>query len=76
VKGLARHLGRLDDYVQLYAPISNMNVHAADPETHLNIAADGTVDDQGAPHDRAGPCRHHTQLAGRPAAGVPHAIPR
>jgi hypothetical protein len=43
VKGLARHLGRLDDYLQLYAPISNMNVHAADPETHLNIAADGTV---------------------------------
>src|SRR2546427_191208 len=43
VKGLARYLGRLDDYLQLYAPISNMNVHAADPETHLNITADGTV---------------------------------
>lgn len=43
VKGLARRIGRLDDYVQLYAPMSNMNVHAADPETHVNIAADGTV---------------------------------
>jgi hypothetical protein len=43
VKGLAEHLGRLDDYLQLYAPMSNMNVHAADPETHLDIAPDGTV---------------------------------
>jgi hypothetical protein len=43
VKGLAQHLGRLDDYVRLYAPMSNMNVHAADPETHLDIANDGTV---------------------------------
>ncbi len=43
VKGLAQQLGRLDDYLQLYAPMSNMNVHAADPETHVNIAADGTL---------------------------------
>ena len=42
LKGLARQLGRLDDYLRLYAPMSNMNVHAADPETHLNIR-DGSV---------------------------------
>lgn len=43
VKGLAQHLQRLDDYLQLYKPLSGMSVHAADPDTHLNIADDGTV---------------------------------
>lgn len=43
VKGLARHLRRLDDYVQIYAPLSGMTVHAADPESHLNITDDDKV---------------------------------
>lgn len=47
VKGLARHLGRLHDYLQLYAPLSGMSVHAADPESHL------VIEDTGAVHIKA-----------------------
>lgn len=43
LRGLAVHLGRLDDYLQLYAPFSGMAVHAADPETHVLIEDNGRV---------------------------------
>ncbi len=43
MEGLSRHLSRLGDYLHLYAPMSGMFVHAADPETHLNIDDDGHV---------------------------------
>jgi len=47
VKGLATHLQRLDDYLQLYKPMSGVSVHAADPEAHL------VFDATGAPHIKA-----------------------
>ena len=43
LKGLAVHLERLDDYLQLYAPFSGAAVHAADPETHVLIEDNGRV---------------------------------